>query len=551
MRLGSTLVLAAFLFTALALPALALDPAAADASHSAKTGKTPVAIRAQALSTVKALNTISRSPWQVRWDASTGLPARLSLSATDPMGQSPEEAARGFLKTNAGMFTMQEGSNLDLKTVEVQESAAGQHVRFIQQAEGLPVWQGNVSVHMDKALRVQAVNSHYVPIPKVASGKTAIPQAKAVEMARLAARVEGSLRGEPSVRQVVYAEEGTPVKAWEVVLPSSEPLGDFEVVIDAASGRLLSLVNLIKQAEAKAKVFNPNPVVTLKNNTLRDNNDADSAAFAGGYVDVTLLGLDNPKKLKGQFVEITGNSLTDEEVDAAAGFNFKRNQKGFEGAMVYFHIDRIQRYFQSIGFKNANNRVQKANPHGTTDDNSWYSPMNKELTFGDGGVDDAEDSDIIAHEYGHSTQDNQCPGFGRTNEGGSMGEGFGDYLASSVRADLTFQRDVVGSWDATAYSNAPEPALRRMDSPKHYPEDMQGEVHADGEIWAATLWQLWNKLGKDVCDKIVMESHFSLSPQSQFADGANAIIQADQNLFGGAHVDAIKGVFVDRGILKQ
>jgi Zn-dependent metalloprotease len=380
--------------------------------------------------------------------------------------------------------------------------------------------------------------------------KSGLSQARAVEMARLAARVEGALRGEPVVRQVVYAEEGTPVKAWEVVLPSREPLGDFEVVIDASSGKLLSLVNLIKHAEAKAKVFNPNPVIALKNNTLRDNNDADSAAFSGAYSDVILQGLDNPRKLKGQFVEITANTVTEEEVDAAAGFNFKRNQKGFEGVMVYYHIDRIQRYFQSIGIKNANNRVQKVDPHGTSDDNSWYSPMSKELTFGDGGVDDAEDADIIAHEYGHSTQDNQCPGFGRTNEGGAMGEGFSDYLASTMRADLTFQKDVVGSWDATAYSNAPEPALRRMDSTKHYPEDMQGQVHADGEIWAAVLWQVWNKIGKEVCDKIVMESHFSLSPQSQFADGANALIQADQNLFGGAHVEAIKAVFVERGIMK-
>ncbi len=46
----------------------------------------------------------------------------------------------------------------------------------------------------------------------------------------------------------------------------------------------------------------------------------------------------------------------------------------------------------------------------------------KALTFGTGGVDDAEDAGIIAHEYGHSIQDNQVPGFGSSAEGGAMGE---------------------------------------------------------------------------------------------------------------------------------
>ena len=42
------------------------------------------------------------------------------------------------------------------------------------------------------------------------------------------------------------------------------------------------------------------------------------------------------------------------------------------------------------------------NVNGTTADNSFYSPTTKALTFGTGGVDDAEDAGIIAHEYGHS-----------------------------------------------------------------------------------------------------------------------------------------------------
>ena len=61
--------------------------------------------------------------------------------------------------------------------------------------------------------------------------------------------------------------------------------------------------------------------------------------------------------------------------------------------MVYYHIDQVQQDIQSLGFNNVNNRAIEVNIDGTTEDNSFYSPMTKSLTFGTGGVDDAEDSE--------------------------------------------------------------------------------------------------------------------------------------------------------------
>ena len=49
-----------------------------------------------------------------------------------------------------------------------------------------------------------------------------------------------------------------------------------------------------------------------------------------------------------------------------------------------------------------------------------------------GGVDDAQDPDIVYHELGHAIQDDQIPGFGQPSfsslgDPGALGEGFGDY----------------------------------------------------------------------------------------------------------------------------
>ena len=67
-------------------------------------------------------------------------------------------------------------------------------------------------------------------------------------------------------------------------------------------------------------------------------------------------------------------------------------------------------------------------------DNSFYRNGTKKLTitFGKGGVDDAEDAEVIVHEYGHAVHAAQVFGFGSSHEAGSIGEAWGDYLSVSV-----------------------------------------------------------------------------------------------------------------------
>src|SRR5437667_3701551 len=140
-------------------------------------------------------------------------------------------------------------------------------------------------------------------------------------------------------------------------------------------------------------------------------------------------------------------------------FLFTRQKRAFKEVMVYYHIDRVQRHIQELGFNNVLNHPIEVNIDGRSDDNSNYSPTTKSLTFGTGGVDDAEDAEIILHEYGHAIQDDQVPGFGATDEGGAMGEGFGDFLAASFFSDVkpNEMKATIGNWYATAYSGDEPP----------------------------------------------------------------------------------------------
>jgi extracellular elastinolytic metalloproteinase len=74
------------------------------------------------------------------------------------------------------------------------------------------------------------------------------------------------------------------------------------------------------------------------------------------------------------------------------------------------------------------------------------------------------------------------------------------------------------------------------------------EVHADGEIWGETLWDLRSALGSSVTEGLVTRA-MELSPANpSMLDERNAILQADLVNFGGSHHDAIWQVFAHRGM---
>ncbi len=73
------------------------------------------------------------------------------------------------------------------------------------------------------------------------------------------------------------------------------------------------------------------------------------------------------------------------------------------------------------------------------------------------------------------------------------------------------------------------------------------EVHADGEIWAETLWDLRAAVGSNTAESLVTRA-MELSPANpSFLDMRNSILQADA-VAGGANHNTIWSVFAHRGM---
>jgi subtilisin-like proprotein convertase family protein len=344
----------------------------------------------------------------------------------------------------------------------------------------------------------------------------------------------------------VLVENGEPREVWEVRVPSAEPLGDFIVLVDAATGRLLRKRDVLWRLDGTGRVFDPNPVVTLRSPYLKDRADAADAVPEKAYRTVALRDIHPSGILRGPYVNVSDSSHQARE--PGLQFFYNRSDERFEQVMVYFHIDRNRRYLESLGYTSILNFPLTVIAHASALDESYYSSFSKTLTYGSGGVDDAEDADIIIHEYGHAIQDDQVPGYGASDEAMTMGEGFGDYWAFSNDSDGTFNREIIGDWDAVSYSTADPPYLRRVDENLRYPGDLVHEEHEDGRIWSRALYDIWNALGKTTTDTLVIESHFALSPDATLFDGALAIYETDRRLYGGVHLSRIFEAFDARGL---
>jgi hypothetical protein len=301
-------------------------------------------------------------------------------------------------------------------------------------------------------------------------------------------------------------------------------------------------------------VFLPNPVADLQNQSLTDQKDADYAALQPAYHTVTLTDLDGSGTLTGRWAQIVSETGVPAR-SSTNTFTYHRNDDRFEQVMAYYWITRAQLYIQSLGFGTGlyppvNMQSQRVRINQWGQDNSFATDHPKdELRFGKGGVDDAEDAEVILHEYGHAIHFSQNFSFA-SEEAGAISEGFGDYWAADVSNIVAPTPDpaCVADWDSTSYTSTTPHCLRRVDTDLHYPADLYGEVHHDGQIWSRALWDIRGALGHDEADTIILNGQFDF-PGTSMTALAQSTVAAAQSLYGASAANAVTVAFEARGIL--
>lgn len=245
--------------------------------------------------------------------------------------------------------------------------------------------------------------------------------------------------------------------------------------------------------------------------------------------------------------------------DEASG-NFQQNNYGKGGLGNDYVLAEAQ---DSSGSCNAN--------FGTPPDGS--NPVMQMFICGtqDGDFDNI----VIAHEYGHGITNRLTGGASNVNclyNQEAMGEGWGDWfgLMLTMKAgDSRTDKRGIGAY-LMGYG-AGAKGIRQY----YYSTDMSvnphtynsirnvAVPHGVGSVWAVMLWDLtWDLIdqygfdadiyngtgGNNIALHLVVEA-LKLQPCNPgFVDGRNAILQADQLLYGGANQCLIWDAFARRGL---
>lgn len=505
----------------------------------------------------------------------------------------------------------------EIAFVEKKSSLLGTHYSFRQELNGIPIEDAEIVLSVDDSdksiYRVYNNSVAHAAMLSIDSG-TPITEEQAYDIAWTNLAVIGPLMSLPSIKLVYQKQNAKLALVYKVQLSVTEPFGYWEYTIDALSGKIknkrdIALTRYSKNktrasvhsktgplldrasefsrisfraldeeetpsatAHGSALVFDPDPRTALNDNTLEDDSTVDRFELA--YVDRVLKDLavvGGKYTLQGPFIHIKDFEPPSEAPTTTTDgrWSFKRGNNGFNDAMTYFHIDQNQRYIQSLGFvgaKGIQNGPISVDSNGLSgDDNSHFIPGQNRVAFGHGCVDDNEDTDVILHEYGHAIEDaiNRSWHGGDT---GAMGEGFGDYWATSYSMTTpngsTFLPGRVFQWDAGGQTSRCWPG-RRVDvenalynaSRSYQAHQEIGEFVSD-ELWSTPLVQSLREImalgyPRNEVDQIILEAHFGLGANLTMRDMANAIVQVAQNLYPNKpYVGIFKKHFVLHNIIE-
>jgi subtilase family serine protease len=491
---------------------------------------------------------------------------------------SANASIRALLAANARRLGLERADLDGLTAVRDYTSRATgvRHVLFRQAADGIPVFDSTVGVHLLRDGSIARITSNAAPV----EGRDPIPAITSGRARAEAAAQTGAAAGAAGPASLAWLPvDGRLRLAWHVVVTGPQEPDEFDVLIDARSGELLLRRNRVRYANGFARVIQGPGTASL--DPRRPDPmpfGADGTAACPPPVNYAVRSLNTQFRDPGTVLAATGflegNNTTvmrGSGAESAQGtfdgstwlFDFPFNSAGSAEAFLFFAMNYAHDFYYDLGFDEASGNFQvdnfgrggvagdpiraRARAAGRNNANYVHRPDGTVATInmflwdgvgcwgedvdGDGtpDLDGDYDLDIVLHEYHHGVSLRLNTAFSG-NEAGAIGEGGGDFFAYSVN-------------DNTLLAEYSRPGGLRQVNDKGYGDwtCRQGlfcEVHANGEIWANVLWDVRERFRGDLVRgneaAAINESHqlyidgLKLSPpRPTMLDMRDAMIEAD------------------------
>ncbi|GAA3778678.1 hypothetical protein GCM10022271_08710 [Corallibacter vietnamensis] len=520
-----------------------------------------------------------------RYNASTGFPVALyGLNYEVPQG-SPETMAQYYLGNEYETLGLEKKDLSNLRHHATRSTSSGTVVRYRQYSGDYPVNKNEITISISPKNKIVYVMNSYQKL-KAFNQNPSISKDRAYEIANEYLNINSAVSYR-NTHLTVYNNTKITKLAHEVVISATDPLGEWHVFVDAQTGEVFKVVDLNhyhtdkdkkkkkvnksnsldksneyrRRATGTGMVFNPDPL------------SSNGVAYGGGYVDgndANTTELNNARfsvilndiTQTGSTYSLVGPRAEIVDFDApstglfsqnSSDFSFTRQEQGFEPVNIYFHIDYLINYINNtlgcdvMPYQYSGGVRYDAHGAGGAD-NSYYTGGTGRLSFGEGCVDDGEDSDVIHHELGHGLHDWVTAG-GLSQVDG-LSEGCGDYVAQSYNRSLGNwnstdpQYNWVFNWDGhnTCWGG------RTTAHTATYPDGLVGQIHTDGQIWATCLMGIWDEIGQQEMDKIFYEGLGMTNGASSQNDAAVAVYQAAVNLnYSQSDINTIHSSLTDCG----
>lgn len=527
---------------------------------------------------------------------------------SEPRSDTADNIARGFLNRNERLLALSSADAANLQLVNEDNDRGTVFLEYAQTVGGLEVFEGQVQVVLNKYGQVLSVREGFLVEGQTTDLNPTLDENQGirrglayagrkidsplVETRSRRAKGEDSAFANPLGRDLedvtselnVFRVGKSARLAWHVYAEVGQDEW-YELLVDAHSGELLLRHNLYV-FDAQGTVYTEAP----------DKGARQLVSFVGDTVINTSFGwMGTSTVTTGNNVESYLDTNADNAPDAinttglsnghassaTQDFTFPfstavdpRTQQAAVVTNLFYFNNIIHDYSYTLGFTetarnfqtnnygrggigNDSVRAEAQDGSGTNNANFATPPdgsrprMQQYLfTSPNPDRDSSLDGDVVFHEFGHGIS-NRLIGNGSTalqgTQSGAMGEGWSDYWAITMNGDGAVGEYVTNNVNGIRRAAYTVPANPIHDS--YADICKQGcQVHRDGEVWAATLWDLRAQLGAPLSDLLVLNGMKFTPNRPSFLDARNGILQADQNLNGGANFCAIWIVFARHGM---
>ncbi|MFY7734676.1 MAG: T9SS type A sorting domain-containing protein [Bacteroidia bacterium] len=420
-------------------------------------------------------------------------------------------------------------SNVDLELIHTYQSLVGTHYQFTQTYLGTKVYQANVKIAVNSYGQVINIVNDLVDLHNINLPTSAI-----------------------STNQI-WAFNGA-----KLVVVNKQIVGNKEQYFDINNQLLFENIKSLKAGKdtnALVKIFNPDPLTTARSQYVApylNYNKQDTPALNNERKSLLLnLKIDE----NGNFLaendyvlvkDIMGPIAEPFSVGKKDSLIVTRNTDIFKQEMALYHINQYQKYIQSLGFTNLKNQLW-VDPLGDFGEDSRFefSTENPYILLGIGGIPDAEDADVITHEYSHAVAFYIAPNTIDGEERIGIDEGNADIMAvlySRKLSDYNWRK--VFNWDGNESWNG-----RNTLNTKNYLNDFVLQRYSLGNIWSGAVTDIAEEIGIDTTVTLLLTAMASLQTNMTIPQFANLFIQADSILFNKYHYGSIKNSFVNRKII--